>query len=110
MAEYIDKVQAMNIIASGKNDNAYFGTTDKDWEVIDFLKTVPTANVVEIPEGATNGDMIKAMFPNVEFVCGDYGISTLYMKMNMIDVGFASLYKEWWNAPYKRGNKNEIID
>jgi hypothetical protein len=47
MAEYIDKVQAMNIIASGKNDNAYFGTTDKDWEVIDFLKTVPTANVVE---------------------------------------------------------------
>ena len=47
MAEYIDRVQAMNIIASGKNDNAYFGTTDKDWEIIDFLKTVPTADVVE---------------------------------------------------------------
>jgi len=47
MAEYIDKIQAMNIIASGKNDNAYFGTTSKDWEVIDFLKSVPTADVVE---------------------------------------------------------------
>lgn len=47
MAEYIDRVQAMNIIASGKNDNAYFGTTNKDWEIIDFLKTVPTADVVE---------------------------------------------------------------
>ena len=47
MAEYIDRVQAMNIIASGKNDNAYFGTTDKDWEIIDFLKTVPPADVVE---------------------------------------------------------------
>ncbi len=47
MAEYIDKVQAMNIIAEGKNDKPYFGTTEKDWEVIDFLKTVPTADVVE---------------------------------------------------------------
>ena len=47
MAEYIDRVQAMNIIASGKNDNAYFGTTNIDWEIIDFLKTVPTADVVE---------------------------------------------------------------
>lgn len=50
MAEYIDKVEAMNIIAGGKNDNAYFGTTSKDWEVIDFLKTVPTADVVERDE------------------------------------------------------------
>ena len=47
MAEYIDRVQAMTIIASGKNDNAYFGTTAKNWEIIDFLKTVPTADVVE---------------------------------------------------------------
>lgn len=47
MAEYIDRVEAMNIIAGGKNDKAYFGTTNKDWEVIDFLKDVPTADVIE---------------------------------------------------------------
>ena len=39
----IDEKEAINIIAEGKNDyEAYFGTVNKDWEVIDFLKTVPT--------------------------------------------------------------------
>lgn len=47
MTEYIDKVQAISIIAEGKNHKAYFGTTNKDWEVIDFLKTVSHADVVE---------------------------------------------------------------
>lgn len=62
------------------------------------------ADVIPIPKGATNGDVIKAMFPNVEFNRGDYGISTCFMKMNN-DVGFASLYETWWNAPYKKGTE-----
>jgi hypothetical protein len=100
MAEYIDKVQAMNIIASGKNDNAYFGTTDKDWEVIDFLKTVPTANVVEIPEGATNGDMIKAMFPNAIIEINELG-SMVHVKYNN-HTCWVNYELDWWNAPYKK--------
>jgi hypothetical protein len=100
MAEYIDKVQAMNIIASGKNDNAYFGTTDKDWEVIDFLKTVPTANVVEISEGATNGDMIKAMFPNAIIEINELG-SMVHVKYNN-HTCWVNYELDWWNAPYKR--------
>ena len=110
MAEYIDKVRAMNIIASGKNDNAYFGTTSKDWEVIDFLKTVPTANVIPIPRGATNGDMIKAMFniPDSEI---DEGLSTTYLYTNtrVLKGGSQDYLREqitfnrdWWNAPYKK--------
>ncbi len=38
----IDEKEAMGLIAEGKDDKAYFGTVNKDWEVIDFLKTVPT--------------------------------------------------------------------
>ena len=39
----IDEKRATVLIAEGKNgDKAYFGTVNKDWEVIDFLKTVPT--------------------------------------------------------------------
>lgn len=39
----IDEKEACNLIAEGKEgDKAYFGTVSKDWEVIDFLKTVPT--------------------------------------------------------------------
>ena len=38
----IDEKEANALIAEGKNGKAYFGTVNKDWEVIDFLKTVPT--------------------------------------------------------------------
>lgn len=38
----IDEREAIGIIAEGKAGKAYFGTTCQDWEVIDFLKTVPT--------------------------------------------------------------------
>lgn len=38
----IDEKEACGIIAWGKDDKAYFGEVSKDWEVIDFLKTVPT--------------------------------------------------------------------
>ena len=47
-----------------------------------------------IPDNATNGDVIKAMFPN--------GItidrSTAYAKQ---------VTEDWWNAPYQRGNLDE---
>lgn len=36
-----DEKEAMGLIAEGKNGKAYFGTVNKDWEVIDFLKTIP---------------------------------------------------------------------
>ena len=38
----IDEKEANALIAEGKNGKAYFGTVNKDWEVIDFLKTVST--------------------------------------------------------------------
>lgn len=57
-----------------------------------------------IPDDATNGDMIKAVFPNVE----------IYTNVinEIIDVEIFQDSSElrcsvnWWNAPYKRGNEN----
>ena len=46
--EFIDKVKAKEIIASGKDDKAYFGLTSNDWKVIDFLNEVPTVTEQEI--------------------------------------------------------------
>jgi hypothetical protein len=46
-----------------------------------------------IPSNATNGDMIKAMFPN-ELLTSI--TSTLWWGDNM------SFNKDWWNEPYKR--------
>ena len=64
------------------------------------LPIQPMGNIkgfsVEITGNLTNGDMIKAMFPN-ELLTSITG--TLWLGDNM------SFNKDWWNAPYKREHK-----
>ena len=61
-------------------------------QMVDMIKGIPEVEVVEIKEGATNGDMIKIMFPNELLTSVT---STLWWGDNM------SFSKDWWNAPYK---------
>lgn len=49
---------------------------------------IKTYNAIIIPDGATNGDMIKAMFPNV-------------VNSNLDLVTAFNNAKYWWNEPYK---------
>ena len=50
-----------------------------------------------IPEGATNGDVIKTMFPNAKITeYGDCLVDFTYQTESQ----FFTL--DWWNAPYKR--------
>lgn len=42
-------------------------------------------NCIEIPKGATNGDMFVAV----------WGYAPSHLRV----------YAEWWNAPYKKGDK-----
>ena len=60
-------------IDSLKTDEAY----QIEYEKRDFI---------EIPEGATNGDVVKLVFPNVA-----------------IEIHFR-LLDDWWNSPYKKRN------
>lgn len=68
-------------------------------------------NCIEIPNNATNGDVIKAIFniPDSEI---DEGLSTtyIYTKTRVLKGGSQDLLREqitfnreWWNAPYKKG-------
>lgn len=41
-----------------------------------------------IPDNATNGDMIKALFSETAEITGEFGVF---------------FEDRWWNAPYKRG-------
>ena len=70
-------------------------------------------NAIIIPKGATNGDMIKAMFniPDSEI---DEGLSTTYLYTNtrVLKGGSQDYLREqitfnrdWWNAPYKKGRE-----
>ncbi len=83
MKEYIDKTNSLQVI----NDEV------KPYEKI---------NVIPIPEGATNGDIIKAAFPNLEVEIEGTHITCWIDEHRW----FAPDY-EWWNAPYKRGSEKK---
>ena len=69
----------------------------------EYIKKLPPVTPT-FPKGATNGDMIKAMFPKIE----------IYTDVinEIVDVEICEDSSElrcsidWWNAPYKRGNEN----
>ena len=54
---------------------------------------------IEIPNGATNGDMIKTMFPNIE-IEGIGGEIKCIAAQN----GTSYFALDWWNAPYKKSS------
>ena len=68
-----------------------------DTNISDVLKVLE--NCIEIPNGATNGDMIKIMFPYIEIegIGGE-------IKCIAAQIGFGTSYfaLDWWNAPYKK--------
>lgn len=74
-------IDALNFaIESIKVDRAY----DLAYEKVDFI---------EIPEGMTNGDVIKAMFPNVD----------KYHNMLLENYSKNILFNDdWWNSPYRK--------
>ena len=52
-----------------------------------------------IPDNATNGDVVKALFPN--------GITAKFATfMRFIDGDhYFNCSEEWWNSPYQKGGK-----
>ena len=60
-------------------------------------------NCIEITEGATNGDMIKAMFPNCEQKEHIHnGYFEMYFDKDLGNASYMRVSNDWWNAPYKR--------
>ena len=60
---------------------------------------------VLIPDNATNGDVIMAMFPNAKwYVNEDNEVFTDHVTLNDRFVRFNI---DWWNAPYKKGVNEE---
>ena len=70
-----------------------------DANISDVLKVLE--NCIEIPNGATNGDMIKTIFPNIEIEGIGGEIKCIATKN-----GTSYFALDWWNAPYKKGTTN----
>lgn len=60
-------------------------------------------NAIAISENATNGDVIKAMFPSVEVKEKNNGYE-VYLG---IGTAIQFFNHQWWNAPYKGDNNGD---
>lgn len=56
-------------------------------------------NIILIKSAATNGDMIRAMFSNMEIMITD---EKVFLRDGTIVVIYPLI---WWNSPYQKGNK-----
>ena len=54
-----------------------------------------------IPDNATNGDVIKIMFPNIEMIINTETREVSIDNPKNTYMNFLDL--DWWNAPYERG-------
>lgn len=102
MAEYIDRVKLLDELGESASHHAESG---REYQLLlrdrNIVREQPTANVIPIPEGATNGDMIKTMFPNGKEYDNDGDVR--YEIEIDFDYSYCSYFDGvWWNAPYKK--------
>ena len=64
-------------------------------EIITMLEN---DSIIIIPEGATNGDMIKITIPNAEI---QESMTTIGLKIPE-SLRTCDFDKRWWNSPYRK--------
>ena len=72
-----------------------------------LLSEKDLSRIVVIPDNATNGDMIKALFPNA-LIYVDTTLKKVWFCVyeDKDDEDFdkhVTFPLDWWNAPYKKG-------
>ena len=85
-----------------------YNTYDSE-EAREQVMKLLSINAVIIPDNATNGDMMKILFPDFEIRENKLSIA-FWTLMSDGSYEYNSLPKEWWNAPYKKGeNKGQTL-
>lgn len=54
----------------------------------------------KIPDNATNGDVLKMLFPQSAYETSNGEFEYIWFSVNEY-VNLWKIQKEWWNAPYK---------
>ena len=66
-----------------------------------YIDEIISEEKIQNPDNATNGDMIKAMFPNIKIHEHEKtDICDAYIQIDIWDFSIC-VSKDWWNAPYK---------
>ena len=86
-----------------RREETHIGGCTTKGELIIALESLERS--VELPYNATNGDMIKAMFPNLESREKAFEIE---ITVNKNKIGNISI--DWWNAPYRKEGVSKDAD
>ena len=80
-------------------------------DILETIENQSELKAIVIPPNATNGDMIKAMFPNVEIVRQEINSisNNIVVRDNSFLGAINRFHADWWNAPYKREVEDEQI-
>ena len=102
VAQAIDmaiKVLEQNTVSQKTYDSEYLARKQAEQKFWDLKR-----NCIEIPKDASNGDMIKAMFP---FSVASLNLveHSVCLKTNDGNKSYHDFV--WWNALYKRGAEND---
>jgi hypothetical protein len=82
---------------------------EKVIKVDDHIDDYDIHNVSIVSKKTTNGDIIKAIFPNAEIkeIRGSFDKDKLLGYRTWLGGRSQDYLLDWWNAPYKRGEENE---
>ena len=96
------------MLADLERDDTHIGGCTTAGEVVIMLKQLRDDTIV-IPAGVTNGDVIKALFPNAKYEHVKTLSGVDFVRVKGLDAfGLEQhFHDEWWNAPYKREGDNE---
>ena len=72
-------------------------------------RNIMILNGIPLPDNATNGDVLKAMFPNI---ITDEFATTIHATTKVVSNGVKGsisydFWKDWWNASYKAESESE---
>ena len=73
-------------------------------EVRDKVRALPSVNAIVIPEGATNGDMMKLLWNLADIDEMDSCIAVGFSDSEG-EVTYDFFNRKWWDSPYKEAKR-----
>ena len=95
----------MRLIDADNYRSEFLDSSNREFNPMKMLDMQETVNAVVIPKGATNGDMVKSLFPDwkIEHIRKMSGMNRYECNINTINR--ISFYDDWWNTEYKQGDE-----
>lgn len=77
-------------------------------DMVNCVNGMPSVEAIPIPKGATNGDILRTIFPKAK-----HELQKFYEEDTIVfdlDGFYMRISSDWWNSPYKENIENGKVD